>query len=334
MLWLSALFPGQPLGDLVELPNVSSSSCVFCTLCHVLGLSCLFWHSSSPLCSVQCAPLIALLLQLLFSPCSILLSSPSSCQRPSSSCSSSQVLLHMLTSTLALWSPTWSPLGRPRSFPAPENDLTEWVWMWISGLCRWGRWCWTCGPLCCLVGGTSSASVSPVPPAGAGQMQRPPLSSLSYLAGFSWTSCRWWCGQSGWLCGGRATPSCPCGCPCVATHYHLSPSRWTRKSLQTFHHSHSWFPILLCPWSFLCQCCLFRSHWSRLLRGGCLSLFCHPVFSAICRRSPPWSQPLNSRKGQRTNQKYRNLVGSDQQMQRPAWRNWIRKGWPYGWGEL
>ena len=43
---------------------------------------------------------------------------------------------------------------------------------------------------------------------------------------------------------------------------------------------------------------------------------------------------FNSRKGQRTNQKYRNLVGSDQQMQRLAWRNWTQKGWLYGWGEL
>ena len=43
---------------------------------------------------------------------------------------------------------------------------------------------------------------------------------------------------------------------------------------------------------------------------------------------------FNSRKGQRTNQKYRNLVGSDQQMQWLPWRNWTQKGWPYGWGEL
>ena len=33
-------------------------------------------------------------------------------------------------------------------------------------------------------------------------------------------------------------------------------------------------------------------------------------------------------------QKYRNLVGSDLQMQRLAWRNWTQKGWPYGWSEL
>ena len=52
------------------------------------------------------------------------------------------------------------------------------------------------------------------------------------------------------------------------------------------------------------------------------------------RAGEKWFSPLNSRKGQRTNQKYRNLVGSDQQMQWLAWRNWTQKGWPYGWGEL
>ena len=47
-----------------------------------------------------------------------------------------------------------------------------------------------------------------------------------------------------------------------------------------------------------------------------------------------YEKTFNSRKGQRTNQKYGNLVGSDQQMQWLPWRNWTQKGWPYGWGEL
>ena len=55
------------------------------------------------------------------------------------------------------------------------------------------------------------------------------------------------------------------------------------------------------------------------------------LFYAVVNLNVPWIKKINKlEKGQRTNQKYRNLVGSDQQMQRLK-ETELRKadGWGY-----